>query len=185
MLAASIVAGAGRAAEPADPSRAAILDLEVARSDEEVRVSFRVEGAFPVEMLERIHSGIPVTFRHRVELVARRPFPLVPSKVLGSVLVETTAKYDSLTRQYYLSLRTVRGEQEAEAAVEASSITSSLSEMQSWMTILREVTLPSPPPQDLARGRLRVRVRAVLGRRFRFFIFPASYAASGERRLES
>lgn len=167
------------------PSQARIKDLEVRTLHGELRVSFRVEGAFSQETLERLESGIPVTFRHRVEVLARRAFPLLPWRVLGRTTVEATAKYDSLTRQYSL-LRRIRREvpEDPASAVEETTLTTALlSETESWMASVPDVPLPGVAPV-MADQKLRVKVKTVLGRRYRF-LFPTSDSAAAERLLGS
>ena len=75
-----LLAGAAQAAgEPEVTTKPAIDGLNAQLERNRVLVSFRVANGLSDEALEKIHSGIPVTFRHRVELLWRRSFPL-PSK---------------------------------------------------------------------------------------------------------
>ena len=97
--------GAAHAAETG-LAAAEITDLDARVQDDELLVSFRLKDAFPDELNERLHAGIAVSFRHRVDMILRRPFFLVPNKLLGRTVVETTVEYDSLTRQYRLYRRT-------------------------------------------------------------------------------
>ena len=179
------LAGAGEDDPSAgDVPSPAIRDLTVRALDGELRVSFRVDGAFSQDTLDRLESGIPVTFRHRVEVLSRRPVPLLPSRVLGRTTVEATARYDSLTRQYSVLRRTEREEPEDSALTleETMLTTASLSEMESWMASVQDVPLQGVTPATSDR-KLRVKVKTVLGRRYRF-LFPTSYSAAAEQSLD-
>ncbi len=183
-LASALVAGTGEPAPRGGPPEATIQDLEVRGGIHDLRVSFRLEGAFTQEALDRLHSGMAVTFSHRVELLARRAFPIVPSRVLGRTIVETTAKYDSLTRQYSLNRRTTQESPVGRDPTPVESVgatTTSETEMESWMASIRDVALPAPPPET--ERKLRVRVRTVLGRRYHLLIFPANDTVDAEHVL--
>jgi len=166
-------------------TKAVIRNLDVGRQAEGFQVSFRVSSAFSEDLLERVHSGIPLTFRHRVELLGRRVVPLFPRKTLGRTLVLTTVSYDSLTRRYDLERRTTGKiwprEKTPPDRVEHQN-TSSPEEMEAWMTVLNEVPLPGfSSPKGV---RLRVRVRSELGRRFVLLLFPSTTSATQEQILE-
>ena len=180
-------AAAERPPTRADLIQARIASLTATRGPSGVRVSYRVVGGLDQETLERIRSGIAVTFRHRVELRVRRAIPLFPEKTVGRTLVKTTVRYDSLTRQYEV-IRTVRGKgwpEKGRASPRSTEVhrTDSVDEMERWMTVLRDVPLPSPPSRT-SPARLRVAVRSELAPRFLLFLIPSSYAASAERPLE-
>lgn len=186
-LASIVLAGALAAphdglSEELAPAR--IENLEVRSDEDAIRVSFDLRDAFDEEVLDRIRSGLAVTFRHRVELLARRLIPVVPSKVLGRTVIETSARYDSLTRQYYLSRRTTCdpcGPSSEPVIDEASTVATDLTDAQAWMSSLRDVLLPAPPADN--ERKLRVRVRSVLGRRYRLLIFPTEDSADAEQVL--
>lgn len=182
----SCAAGPVPAGSP-DLSGASVSRLRVDRPRPEGRilVSFEIDGALTEEVRERIHSGIEMSFRHRVDLLSKRAFPLWPRKLVGRTVVTTTVQYDSLTRRYRLERETGGKswpkEQTPPESVESRS-TSSAAEMESWMTDVEEVALPSPP--DRQEARLKVRVRSELGRRFVFYLVPWTYAATAELSLE-
>ncbi len=180
---AAVATAPGWAAGLAD---ARIDPPEITRGAGDVRVSWRLDDAFPEEVLERLQSGIPVTYRHRVELVSKRWMPLVPDKVLSRVTVETTAEYDSLTRRYRLERVEeveVRGrEVDAAGALPAERVTEDPDEVRAFMTEIDAVALPLPP--GLREGPKRwIRVSASLGRRFVLGIFPSSWSVSRETPL--
>ncbi len=164
---------------------ARIGDLEARIQDNEILVSFTLTNAIGDEVVERLHSGIPITFRHKVDLFVRRPFFMVPNKLLERTVVETAVEYDSLTRQYRLERRTDSKTEQADDALldlEVRRSTESLQEAVDWLTVVRDVPLilrPGVPPSD----RLRIRVNSNLGRKFVLLMFPSNYSVSAELRL--
>ena len=171
-------AGADEAVEPT------LSITEVRPEGSDLLVSFRVDGAFGPEVLERIESGMTVTFEHRVDLIAKRAVPLMPARLLSRTIVETTARYDTLTRQYYLERRTTR-EAPDEAGGEAPAQTAATperTEMESWMTSVGGAPIAAPPTEGTLR-KLRVRVRTEMGRRYKLLIFPFTDAAEAEQLL--
>ena len=148
-------------------------------------VSFRVDNGITDDTLERIHSGIPVTFRHKIELVARRGF-MLPAKVLVRVVIETGVQYDPLTRRYDLLRRIElkgRRKRETPPPREEAQQTLSVDEMRAWMTEFSEVAV-FDPFRPIVGERLRVRVSSSVGRRYVWSIFPANLTASAEWMLE-
>lgn len=170
--------------EEGDRPKATIQDLEVHDRGETLEVSFRVDRAFGRDTRERIESGMPVTFSHRVELLVRWAVPVIPSRVLARAVVDSSVRYDSLTRQYYLSRQTtreVRGEDEP-FVEETSMTTPAASDADAWLASVHDLVLPAPAPSARER-KLRVRVRTVLGRRYHLLIFPATDSADAEQVL--
>lgn len=182
LLALGAAAPPGIASASADGGKPRIEGLEVSREGSGLRVSFRLVNGLSEDALERIHSSLPVTYRHSVELVSRRAIPLWPPRVVARARVETTARYDSLTRQYDLARRIEITDDQSSIAEERAT-TDSTEEMRSWMTemgVMPWLELPS----DLDRQRLRLRVRSSLGRRYMFYLIPTRLAVSAERKLE-
>jgi hypothetical protein len=183
LFAAAAIAIAAAAPASAKP---VIEDLVTEWAAGRPQVSFRVANAFSEETLERIDSGIAVTFRHRIEVVSRRALPLIPDKVRAKVVVETTAEYDVLTKRYALLRRIdVRGDKKRlnPAPVEESKVTFSEDEMRAWMTVLDGIEVYDPA-QELEGPRLRVRVESAVGRRYLLLIFPADISATAELELD-
>lgn len=149
-------------------------------------VSYRLEEAFTPEVEERVHSGIPVKFKHRLEIKLKRGFPAMTDKVLSRVVVESGVKYDTLTRRYEL-WRTIeqrpRKKGREPASEEQRKATDSLEEMRAWMTTLSQVPLPDPA-REQTDGRLRIRVVVTLGRSYFMWIFPTTDSISEEIPLE-
>lgn len=158
-----------------------IEGLELRRVDDEILVSFKLAGVFDDETLERLDSGIELTFEHKITLQGKRVFPLLPRKALGRTLVVMSVRYDSLTRRYEM-LRTVVGkdwpsDRAAPDRIERRSA-SSREEMEDWMTSLADIALPYPDREP--DFRLRVRVHTDLGLRFVLLFFPWPQSVNAE-----
>jgi len=163
-----------------------IRDLSATREGDRVVVSYRVVDGFSPETMERVDSGIPVSFRHRLEIVSDRALPLIPDRVRAKVVVETTAQYDALTRRYTLLRRTeVRSSKRrlAPPPVEETRVTPSVDEMRAWMTELDGIEVWDPA-RPLAGNELSVRVETAVGRRYLLLIFPVNISAEAELELE-
>lgn len=185
LVAAALLAASARIASAAS-DKPTVMELVANPRAGGLEVSYRVESAFTEESTERLLSGIEVEFRHRVEVVVRRALPLWPARVVARADVTVLVRYDSLTRQYYLT-RTIERERDGkrvpgnEAPVESS--TSSREEAERFMAAL-DVSLALPPPKEGERER-RLRVRSWLGRRYRFYLFPMADSAEDELDLPS
>lgn len=182
-LAASLALGPPLCADEAsDPT---LEIVEVRDEGPELLVSFRVAGAFDLELIERIEAGMTVAFEHRVDLLSKRPVPLMPPRLLSRTVVETTARYDTLTRQYYLERRTLQKAEEGSsegAPAAQTAVTPERSEMEAWMTAVSGVPLSGPPTAGTFRN-LRVRIRTQLGRHYRLLILPFNESAEAEQLL--
>ena len=181
MLAVAALGAAGK--EPDAKPR--ISELRAVVASRGYQVSYKLDYAFSGDALDLVHDGVPLTFRHRVELVGGRLGPLLPRKILGRTIVETTVRYDTLTRRYDVA-RDVRGklwpEQQPTPRQHERRRVGTLEEAEAWMTQVRDVPLPSTDIRP-ASG-LRVRVRSELGHRFLLFVFPSTISAAGELRLD-
>jgi hypothetical protein len=164
---------------PAGKPRVENLAVELGTGN--VVVSFRVADAVTEETLERVHSGIPVTFRHRIEFMAPRGFPLLPARTLLGVTVETRADYDSLTRRYSL-YRTVRIPGQRNPSPQRS-VGRTVEDMRSWMTEVDRLRIDDPrfPFEGL---NVKVRIQSSLGRKYVLLIFPGNRSAKAEWRPE-
>lgn len=182
LVAGLVLASAARAADAEDPE---VQIVEVRPEGPDLLVSFRVDQAFGPEVVERIESGMTVVFEHRLDLLVKRALPLMPARLLSRTIVETTARYDTLTRQYYLERRIRRqapDESKDDEAPAATSATTERAEMEEWMTRVSAAPLTGPPAEGTLR-KLRVRVRTEMGRRYRLLIFPFTDSAEAEQLL--
>jgi hypothetical protein len=169
-----------------EPGKPLVDQLFATIEGDRVEVSYRVVDAFDEETLEKIRSGIPVTFKHRIEVLGQRPFALAPRKNLGRAVVETRVSYDALTRRYSLTrVYELRGphKKQAPPPVEESSVTESDAEMRAWMTRLDGVEVYDPAG-PLADDTLKVRVESTLGRHYVMWIFPARLSVTAQLKLE-
>jgi hypothetical protein len=152
----------------------------VAQPEEDrVIVSFQLAGAPTDEDLERLLSGIPVTYRHRVEVVAPRGVRLWPARLLGRATLETTARYDSLTQRYRLERQLeVKGVREP---VEELGDSASEEKVRAWLADVQELVVPLVQ-SDIDAERIRVRVKSTIGRHYVLLLFPAKQTLSAEWR---
>jgi len=164
----------------AQAARPAIEGLRLEHDDAGIRVSFRVTGAFDEDLLERVHSGVRLSFEHRVVLLGKRMAPLLPRVTLARTVVVTTVQYDSLTQRYDLERRTLAKSWPGTAAppdrVEQRA-TESREEMESWMGEIASVPLPDPPERNEPH---KIRVRTDLGMRFLLMFLPWPNTATAE-----
>jgi len=104
-------------------------------------VSYRVVNSLSEETLERIHSGIPVSFDHKIDIIEPRGFWL-PSRETARIQIKTRVEYDSLTRRYNL-IRTLQVRTEKRwhppPPVQQRLETQSEEEMRAWMTVFEEI----------------------------------------------
>ena len=157
----------------AESPRPAIEGLRLEHGDAGIRVSFRLTGAFNEDVLERVHSGMRLSFEHKIVLLGRRIVPLFPRVTLARTVVVTTVQYDSLTRRYDLERRTVGKdwpEHETPPERIEQRATQSREEMEAWMSEVAGVALPDPP--DDRDDPLKIRVRTDLGMRFVLMFLP-------------
>jgi len=177
------------AATPALPAdartrKAHIVDLQVERSRDQLQVSYRLENGFSEELTEKIEAGIPVSFRHRVEVTTRHWLPLWPRGTVAVATAETTVTYDSLTHRYELSWvieMTSRGKGKGRPQTRQAS-TVLESEARAWMS---DVSMF--PPLDLSTLPIdmnaRVRVESALGRKW-IVLVPTRRVVSKDYKLE-
>jgi len=174
------VAGAG------DPK---VIGLRVEGAGEDLRVSYSVENAFSDDILERVHSGMTVSFRHRIELYGKRAVPLWFPKTLSWTVVETAVEFDGLTKQYHLS-RSYSLRRKGKAWEGPSRIadeerdTDSLDVVRIWMSEVDGVPL-LPADSEVPVSRRRVDVTCSMGRKFVWMMFPVTVTASAESTLEN
>jgi len=167
-----------------EPSRPAIDALQVEHEGAGIQVSYRVTGIFDEGVLERVHSGLRLSFEHRAVLLGSRVAVIFPREVVAKTIVVTTVSFDSLTRRYELERRFVgKAWPKTETPPDRveQSTTSSREEMEAWMTSVQEIPLPSPSDPE---GKFKVRVRTDLGLRFLLMILPWPKTVTAETWLE-
>ncbi len=174
------------AAGAGDPK---VIGLRVEGAGEDIRISYSVENSFSEEILERIHSGMRVAFRHRIELSARRAVPLWFPKTLSWTVVETAVEFDGLTKQYHLSRSYRFGRKgkpwEGPARIaDEERDTDSLDVVRIWMSEVDGVPL-LPVQSEVPLFRRRVDVTCSMGRKFVWMMFPVTVTASADSSLEN
>lgn len=167
------------------PTKPGVEALAVSPEGGRAWVSYEVARVMDAEVEERIHSGLPVTFRHKIQVLSKRGVPLMPSKVIAQTTIETRVEYDSLTRRYDLLRRIehkIRQKKQGPLTEEQRRLTDSLDEMRSWMTRFDRIPV-FDPARELQGRSLRVRVEVNLGRRYILFVFPGTRSVSAETPL--
>ncbi len=165
-----------------EESRPTIQDLQASLVGGRVVVSYRLSGCFPEETLERVHSGIPIRFRHKIEIIAEPQGFFDTAKVVGRALVESAAEYDSLTQRYELTRSTElksKRKRESPAPLAEQRIGNSQDEMMQWMNVIDGLEV-FDPARSLPPKRLRARVEVSLGRKWFLLIFPSTLTVSDE-----
>ncbi len=148
-----------------------IGDLKIEIRDGQILASFRLDGALDDETRARIASGLETEFEYRLEIIKPRRL-WIDGKMVQHRLI-TGVKYDSLSRQYGLTLK-------RDGKVERSSTTDRKEEMERWLTFLGDIPLGGAaeyvPPADYA-----VRVRAEFPMRFVLYFIPWDQDTSWEK----
>ena len=143
-------------------SAAEIVDLLPVVKQGRVLVSFEVQDAFDDDIEKEIGSGLPVTFRYKIELKRVRRFWVNPR--VSTRIVETTVGYDNLTERYSLT-RSIDGE------VDRSEVTMDADAMRRFMTYFELLSLFDTglmqPDEEYY-----LRVNGVMKERNRFFFIP-------------
>ena len=153
-------------ASPAVAAEADIDDLEAVARDGAISISLQLKGALDrPETIESLQSGLPVAIVYQFDLIRKRENWF--DRILSSSEIELVATYNSLTREYLLNYRRDR------KLVSSQSIRT-VEELRRRMTTIREEALLSLGTHR--PGDLRVRARAVLGRRYLLHVIPRAIA---------
>lgn len=153
----SVVATSAISAEDAKVS-----GLTAVVRGEEISVALTLEHAFDDPWrLEALQNGLPLVFVYQIDLIRKHENWF--DSLLRSTEIEVVATYNSLTREYLFNYRRNR-------KLVSSENVRNLDELQRRMTTLSEegvFALEGRRP-----GKLRVRARALLGRRYLFHVIP-------------
>jgi hypothetical protein len=175
-------AAATLAADGGKSPQVAELLATIADDRSTATVDFRVDGGVSENALERIHSGISVSLKYRLRMMADRDFPLLPWDEIARTRILATVTYDSLTGVYSLT-RTfdfkARRKRDNPTPIVQTRETSSVDEMRSWMTEFEAVSLYDPA-NPFAERRFRVKLDSDLGRRYVWYVFPGTIGATAE-----
>ena len=181
-----LAAAPAAAARPREQPAPRIEVLEARRDGERFVVSYRLLDLLPPEVMERIHSGIRLRFRHRIEIVEPRPGLFAGDRTHGRATLETSVSYDSLTQRYELAREIAlrdRARGPAAEPLEERTLVDSEQEMRSWLTEVRELAISDPHEAETVDPTLRVRIEVVLGRRWILLVIPSSETISVEQEL--
>lgn len=143
-------------------AEAKVAHLTASTQGQAISVALTLENAFADPWrLEALQNGLPLVFVYQIDLIRKHENWF--DSLLHSAEVEVVATYNSLTREYLLNYRRDR-------KLVSSENVRNLDELQRRMTTVREqdlFALEGRPP-----GKLRVRARALLGRRYLFHMIP-------------
>lgn len=148
-------------------TQAEIVDMQIHKDAENLKVSFRIQNCFTESMEEAILSGVPTTFRIRVML--EKTGGLFFSTQLMDVVLEHTIKYDSVKDEF-----TVQLPQNAPSTI----VTKTFDEAKKWMSTVEN--LPLIPLWRLQKGQsYQLNIKAELSKVqlplfFRYILFFVS-----------
>lgn len=152
MLVLAVVALSLLAPGRADARDAAIRDLFVTNTEDEVILYFRVRDTFTPAMEEAILAGITTTFVFVIELYQHRGLWL--DRKEATIEVRHSLKYDSIKRTFYLSHSYLGGEPRQFPEMEMARAQRAMADVSG---------LPVAQLDDLVRGQpYYVRVKAKL-----------------------
>lgn len=141
---------------------ATIAHLAAVTRGEAVSVALTLENSFDDPWrLEAIQNGLPLVFVYQIDLIRKHENWF--DSLVRSTEIEVVATYNSLTREYLLNYRRDR-------KLVSSENIRNLDELQRRMTTVSEQSLF--PLEGRRPGKLRVRARAILGRRYLFHVIP-------------
>jgi hypothetical protein len=159
-----------------------IEDLSARLEQGSARVSYRLTGVLSTDLEEKIQSGIPIRFKHRIDLKVKRGFPLMFDRLVARTVVETRVQYDTLTQRYVL-LRNVEQRWQEKSrrppTDERRRVTDSVEEMRDWLVSVDEIPV-GDPAVELDSEKLRVRAEVNLGRTYFMWVIPTSQTISEE-----
>jgi len=138
----------------ASADRPAVTDVVAALDGREVRVGFRLAGAFDERVRERLEAGLPTGFVYEVELLRDRKRWWDAG--LAEASLEVVAMYNALSRDYLLNVK-------RDGRLVESRTVRELADLERAMTEVGGLAAFAVPDRVRGRQRLLVRVRANLG----------------------
>lgn len=148
---------------PAGADEQSIEHLTATEDAGKVSVRFRLAGAFRSgDVVEALRSGLPTTFVYTVEIFRDRPRWFDDG--IASVRIEAICTYNSLTREYLLNYR-------RDKLLMSSETFTDLAALERRMTTIEEPDLFEIG--DWKPWKLKVRVRASLGRGWMLWVIPS------------
>ncbi len=158
----------------ADLLNARVRGLSIKNSDEFVTVSFKITGAFTEEIIEKIHSGIEISFKHAIKIYKKNPVFFYRRTIVERIIL-TTVEYDTLKKQYTLR-------KQIDEDVGETMLTDNLEEVERWMTEINHFKVGKVSRMK-GKKNYFLKVRTSLAPNFLLFFIPYDYSASKEREL--
>ena len=143
--------------------KAEIVDFTITRAKDYVYVDAKLKGAFTSGIKEAIASGIPTTFRFYLELF--KPQQLWFDKKRASLLIQHSVTYDTLTKEYQVTLD--------DGVSSQVRVTKDEGEMRGWMASL--VSVRFIPSRKLPSSGRKYRIRLKAEMKCIKMPFPLNY----------
>jgi Domain of unknown function (DUF4390) len=141
-----------------------ITDVRISFEKPQIRLSFKLLGAFDDSLRKRLDSGLPTSFTFQFELLRMRKSWFDKSVESGSLQVG--AMYNAVTREYLINFK-------HDGNLIESRVVKDLTDLEAAMTA--HDGFPVFPTEGLSpETRMRVRVRAELGTKTVFFFIPST-----------
>ena len=130
--------------------KAEIVDFTITRAKDYIYIDAKLKGPFTSGIKEAIASGIPTTFRYYVELY--KPRQLWFDKKKASMLIQHSVTYDTLTKEYRVTLD--------DGISSQVRVTKDEREMRGWMASLVSVRFAQSWKVPPSGGKYRIRLKA-------------------------
>ncbi len=141
-----------------------ITDVRIVFERSQIRLSFKLLGAFDDNLKKRLDSGLPTSFTFQFELIRKRKSWFDKSVDAGTLQVG--AMYNAVTREYLINFK-------HDGNLIESRVVKDLADLEIAMT--SHEGFPVFPTEGLnPEQRMRVRVRAELGTKTVFFFIPST-----------
>jgi hypothetical protein len=140
----------------------AIRDLSIATGGGQVLVSFRLEGGFTADVVERIESGLPTSLGYELELLRDRKRWW--DRGVDSSRIETVAMYNAVTQEYLVNTKHDGKLIESRTVRELDELERAMTEFAAFPAFSVEAESP--------RERYLVRVRVGLGTGTLLWLIP-------------
>ncbi len=141
-----------------------ITDLRIAFEKQQIRLSFKLLGAFDDNLRKRLDSGLPTSFTFDFQLVRTRKSWV--DRAVDSGSLQVGAMYNAVTREYLINFKHDGDLIESRVVKDTAELEAAMTEFSGFPVFSTEGKNP--------QQRLRVRVRAELGTRTVFFFIPST-----------
>ncbi len=141
-----------------------ITDVRIAFEKQQIRLSFKLVGAFDANLRKRLDSGLPTTFSFDLDLIRTRKSWF--NKGVESGTLQVDAMYNAVTREYLINFKHDGNLIESRVVKDTVELEAAMTEFDAFPVFSTEGKNP--------QQRLRVRVRAELGTKTIFFFIPST-----------